>query len=141
MLHVTSLKKGRDSGVHITVGLATNIVSLQQRDLERQLNSFMLSSHNFRDNRDCPEHSDILRLVGKSEIERRDEVDQRSLNLNKPTREFQLNREWPEGYPSVRKSPTNAVFNACGERQPGDLVSKQRLDASTVPVMGTYRFA
>ena len=63
-------------------------MSLQQRNLERKLNSLILSPCDFRNNCDGSEHSDFLGLIRKSEIEGRDEVDQGSLNLNQPTETF-----------------------------------------------------
>ena len=65
-----------------------SIVSLHQGNLEGKLNPFVLPPCNFWDNRDGSEHSHILGLVWESEIEGRDEVDKRSLNLNQPTRIF-----------------------------------------------------
>jgi hypothetical protein len=66
--------------------MVKKIVSLHQRNLEGKLNSLVLPPCNFRDNCDSPEHSDVLGLVWRSKIERRDELDQRSLNLDQPAR-------------------------------------------------------
>ena len=51
-------------------------MSLQQRNLERKLNSFILPPCDLRNDRYCSEHSDFLGVIRRSKVERRDEVDQ-----------------------------------------------------------------
>ena len=63
-------------------------MNLQQRNLEGKLNSFVLSPRNLRNNRDGSEHPDFLGLIRKSKVERRDKVDQGSLDLNQPAEAF-----------------------------------------------------
>ena len=69
-------------GVQIAVCSMANIVCLQQRNLERELDPSILSPRDFRNHCDSPEHPDLLGFIWKSEVECRDELDQGSLHLN-----------------------------------------------------------
>ena len=73
-------------GVQIVVCSIANIVCLQQRNLERKLDPFILSPCDFRNHCDGPEHPDFLGFIWKSEVECRDELDQGSLHLNQPVK-------------------------------------------------------